>query len=389
MIKIEHPNLNSIENEYSKTITSSFLKNIDDVLEVLSLINSPNIIVEKTVKNKVHGLTSAIKSITGIKNLLDSKHPKGDGKMTFDLIFTLNSYKIKTDKRSRCRKTKKYAEIESQIKKLQSFINHNNLFGSKPNELMDLNEELKNELGNLNKRIYNHFFDYNKYYSIINHKIGKTLDLKCCPYCNRNYITYIPDKNKRFIGPTYDHFFSKNRYEFLTLSFYNLIPSCYICNSNLKLNIDFKLETHIHPYLGGFDNEITFDFELSTKSKISFIPKLIAHQSISKQKKERVFGTNLIKNSGSINVFKLEEIYESHGDSIKEIYKKFDKASPHYIGSISKIIDKLKTSEEEFYRFYFRNYYRTKDFNKRPLAKLDRDIYNKLKTISELSIINR
>jgi hypothetical protein len=243
-------------------------------------------------------------------------------------------------------------------------------------------------LGTLTKKVYNYFFNYQNYYSIINNKIGKALNLKCCPYCNRNFITYIPDINRRIIGPSYDHFFSKARYEYLTLSFYNLIPSCYICNSNLKGNIDFKLDTHIHPYLGEFGDDVFFDFELSTKDysgkrEIGFHPKLIEKKTISPKTRKRVFGIDTEKGSGSINVFKLQDVYESHDDSVEEIYKRFDKNSRYYIGSISKIIDKLKTSEEEFYRFNFRNYYNTIDFNKRPLAKLDREIYDKMKTISE------
>ncbi|WP_291148196.1 hypothetical protein [Flavobacterium sp. UBA7680] len=391
MIKIEHPDLISISNKYSKNIKSLFLSKINDILEVISILESSGIADEKTVLKKVNNFTSAIKIVIGKNKLLNSKHPVGEGKNTNDLIFTLNYYKIKSDKRSKCRKTKTYNELKNKINNLATFIQDNDLFGSLPYELIDLNDELKLLLTGITKRAYNYFFNYNNYYTPINNDLGKALDLKCCPYCNRNFITYIPDKNSRIIGPTYDHFFNKARYEYLTLSFYNLIPSCYICNCNLKLDADFKLNTHLHPYLGGFGNDVFFDFELSTKSninnkKISFSLNLKPHHEISLQKKERIFGIPTQKKSGNLNVFKLQEVYQSHGDSVEEIYRKFDKTSYYYIGSISDIINKLNTSEEEFYRFYFRNYYKPIDFNKRPLAKLDRDIYNKLKMISEQTL---
>ena len=49
-----------------------------------------------------------------------------------------------------------------------------------------------------------------------------------------------------------------------------------------------------------------------------------------------------IKIKGNLKVFKLNQIYESHEDSIEEIYTRFDKGSPYYIGSISEILNKKK-----------------------------------------------
>ena len=142
--------------------------------------------------------------------------------------------------------------------------------------------------------------------------------------------------------------------------------------------IDNKERTYTVAGITDFDFKVS-DFDLMTKDyfgsrKISFKPKLIFSQFIDSEKK--------IKITGNITVFKLNQIYETHEDSIEEIYKRFDISSPFYIGSISKILKELKTSEEEFYRYYFRNYYQSIDFNKRPLAKLDRDIYEKFKLIS-------
>lgn len=292
---------------------------------------------------------------------------------------TLIRYRIKSDKRSKCRKSKDYKAFENQVKNLNNFIDKKNLFGANPNDLITLNDQLNVVLGKTESSFYDYFFDYKKYYKIIDNKLGKPLNLKCCPYCNRNFVTYIPNEDKRFIGPTYDHFFNKERFKYITLSFYNLIPSCYICNSNLKLNKEFKIDTHINPFVEGFGADCVFDFELSTKNytmskEISFVPRLRIEDFVSLGQKTKI--------EGNLLAFKLNEIYENHNDSVEEIYKKFDKASPFYIGSISKILDILGTSEEEFYRFNFRNYFNEIDFNKRPLAKLDKNIYEKFKSIS-------
>ena len=390
MIKIEHNDLEKISENYSEIIKAIFLNKIDIIKCIVLILKKDDIAEKKTVNKKVDEFTSALKVVIGRDELLKSKHPKGKGKKTSDLIYTINYYKIKSDKRSKCRKTKKYDDLINKVDLIKKFINSYDLFGSEPEKLIILNEKLKNTIGTINKKLYDYFFNYKNFYNEINNNLGKTIDLKCCPYCNRNYITYIPDEGKRIVGPTYDHFFSKSRYVYLTLSFYNLIPSCYVCNSNLKLNIDFNLKTHLHPYCDGFGNDVFFDFELSTndylgKKTICFNPYLDYNKKITSKKQKQIFGIDTDKDTGNLKVFKLQEIYKSHGDSVEEIYKKFDKSSPFYIGSISKLISKLKTSEEEFYRFYFRNYYNIIDFNKRPLAKLDRDIYNKLKLISEFN----
>lgn len=381
MIQIYNSDLNSIEIEYSKELKKKILLKIDNIHEVISILRSKNIADDKTVKNKVNYLTSALIAVTGIKNLLSSKSTKEEKKTQY-LINSLNKLKISSDKRSKCRKTIKYNNVELQIKKIKKFINKKNLFGSEPQYLMELNYTLNRYLGTIDKNLYFYFFDYTKYYEIINNKIGKQLNLNCCPYCNRNYITYIPNGIKRHIGPTYDHFFSKEIYKYLTISFYNLIPSCYICNSNLKGRNNFKLNTNIHPFIEGFDDDCTFDFELSTKDylgkkEISYIPKLEIKDFVSSSKK--------IKIKGNLKVFKLNQIYESHEDSIEEIYTRFDKGSPYYIGSISEILNKLNVTEEEFYRFHFRNYFNEIEFNKRPLAKLDKNIYEKFKSISDIN----
>lgn len=54
------------------------------------------------------------------------------------------------------------------------------------------------------------------------YKFVETLDLKTCPYCNRNY-TFIVDEESGKLRPELDHFYPKSIYPFLAMSFYNLI----------------------------------------------------------------------------------------------------------------------------------------------------------------------
>mgnify|MGYP000006537395 CR=1 FL=1 len=60
------------------------------------------------------------------------------------------------------------------------------------------------------------------------HLVLNSLNLSVCPYCNRQYI--FGTDNNRKVGAQFDHFYSKSKYPYLALSFYNLIPCCPTCN---------------------------------------------------------------------------------------------------------------------------------------------------------------
>ena len=132
-----------------------------------------------------------------------------------------------------------------------------------------------------------------------------------------------------------------------------------------------------------------FDFDLKkikgNEPKIAFAPTLKINPRITKTNRKRLEkGKN--KDSGSLNVFRLREIYAYHYDTVEEIHEKFDENSPHYVKSLATHLSKMNVSEEEFYRFHFGNYYDTKDFHKRPLAKLTRDIYDKMVSIDPVYV---
>ena len=68
-------------------------------------------------------------------------------------------------------------------------------------------------------------------YSRLNNALFvKDLDIKVCPYCNRNYILNFNKKGKANATAQLDHFFDKKDYPYLSVSIYNLVPSCGTCN---------------------------------------------------------------------------------------------------------------------------------------------------------------
>ena len=59
------------------------------------------------------------------------------------------------------------------------------------------------------------------------------LNIKVCPYCNRQFIVKLDIDLGRPIGDI-DHFYSQNCFALFGLSLYNFVPSCKICNSLFK-----------------------------------------------------------------------------------------------------------------------------------------------------------
>ena len=121
---------------------------------------------------------------------------------------------------------------------------------------------------------------FNELYDILTNKengcgyeLFTDLKLRACPYCNLNYIDAVIteddrnrskkliDKNNKVLRHHFDHYFPKNKFPFFGISFYNLIPSCYECNSALKGDNTDK--TPLNPYIQDFDSMATFYIQLN------------------------------------------------------------------------------------------------------------------------------
>ena len=126
------------------------------------------------------------------------------------------------------------------------------------------------DFGNLlSKKIFN----YEAYRSSVTckeHFINLNFESSTCPYCNDNNVQVIniddiKSKEKRKLALLdLDHFYPKAKNPFFAVSFYNLIHTCHDCNSRIKSDKDFSLETHIHPFHEAFDDFYTFRVSLST-----------------------------------------------------------------------------------------------------------------------------
>lgn len=131
--------------------------------------------------------------------------------------------------------------------------------------------------------LLNNIFGYysfrsNKFNSIFSYGIFK--EILYCPYCNIQEIQFIKRevnrKSQRVIEYQalfdLDHFLLKSKYPYFSLSFFNLIPCCAVCNSRIRGSKDFFIGKNYHPYNDNFDEicrfKIDVDSYLSDKEDI-------------------------------------------------------------------------------------------------------------------------
>ena len=98
-------------------------------------------------------------------------------------------------------------------------------------------QEIKERLGDMSQRDdVKAIFNYEtKFQPIISKFFEKYVEVHTCYYCNIDHINVFNDfKGESKNGFTLDHFIDKGTYPYLALSLYNLVPSCYTCNSKIK-----------------------------------------------------------------------------------------------------------------------------------------------------------
>lgn len=225
------------------------------------------------------------------------------------------------------------------------------------------------------------FFNYTKMSKNIAYWLTGKLGVTVCPYCNRQYIfTVYPESVKKITRPQLDHFLNKSEFPFFALSFYNLIPSCSICNL-----IKGTQPIFLHPHKEDFD---TCKFNIDKVHNCFFGKKTLDNPN--EQDWEIIFNfictnsntiTTCEKNcriGQNINVFALKEIYAFHKDYVSELVFKAQAYTETYYDSVRKSFLDLGLNEAEIHRQIFGNYISREDFDKRPLAKLTHDILEQL-----------
>lgn len=251
---------------------------------------------------------------------------------------------------------------------------------SEPEDLTHLNDDLMGKLDDLpvsNKPSKDLLLQIFNYEGVFNNSsknrafwLAKKIERNTCAYCNRQYIFTVEKGNgvnsqERIVRPVFDHWFSKDKYPLLSISLFNLIPSCTICNSSAKGNTDFCLDSYIHPYV---HEEGKPNFTFKASKTIDKNPKWTVKIHRQKDSKE----------DNTIKAFKLDEIYAMHGELEVTDIMYFKESYPD--GYLSDLFDNLlkdstrKMTKYDVYRMLFGTEMDSDKYLDRPFGKLKHDL---------------
>ena len=214
------------------------------------------------------------------------------------------------------------------------------------------------------KNIVSKYFDYK---NVLNYKqegisnaywLMQKLNIRVCPYCNRSF-TFTIRRGETGSRPEFDHFNSQDNYPYLSLSFYNLIPSCPICNHKKSTS-----EIDINPYLEDFGDRCRFQIDNIERCLL-----------LSNYKEWNIYMDKIgNKYDNNINIFLLCEFYNEHKDYISEIVFKARAYTSGYYENLVNTFHNQGLTEREMNLLIFGCYFESQDLNLRPLSKLTRDV---------------
>lgn len=277
-------------------------------------------------------------------------------------------------------------EIERQNDKMLKSIRENvdldagiGAFKEEIRRVIDKNigkcEELNN---NIDIGIHNYISISNKNQKWSAYMYLFKLGIKTCPYCNRQYITPIYSESNGRVRADLDHFYSKSKFPFFSMSLCNLVPSCKSCNSSLKGTSEFTYDKYLNPYERGFENLLKFDY------KFNGIDFLKADGRIEVNLKSMCSADeNLVENAeNNVKCFKLDSLYSYyHSDEVKDMIVRRYTYSNEMLDEIKSELEKLlgrTGSKDEYLKFIFGNYSIEENFHEKPLSKLHKDIVDGL-----------
>jgi len=224
------------------------------------------------------------------------------------------------------------------------------------------------------KNIVKQFFNYDKaqgklskFQPKISTFFEENVEVHTCYFCNIEFINKFKKSDGKFKnGFTLDHYMDKGKYPYLALSLYNLIPSCYTCNSKIKgiREIDTLSPSSSH---FDFDKKVTFKTFMQNDNLQIEEPKDFA--LLLKEDFTDVY-------EKYIDVFELDGRYAYHKTKVIEMINKRKVYPDSRIKELATLTQ--KTHEEVKQDLFGAYLYDTDDLHKRPLSKLTKDIATEL-----------
>lgn len=260
-----------------------------------------------------------------------------------------------------------YEQLKSKVKSFPSCsYTLQEIITAPPDKLQKIAKKYKNDHSfDFMVRLYTNFTNKKQEYDA--YDLAESLNINVCPYCNRNYTLTVKSKYGS-TRPQFDHFYDKDTYPILALSFYNIIPSCSVCNGQMKGKKTFSLKTHIHPYVEGFDKKSRFKLHIQNCSFYYDNKGFEVKMQLQNEREKNNFRD-----------FGLEKLYERHSDIVLELIQKAQIYNESYLDELMQNYEgTLFRNRDDLLRLVTCGYVVDEDLHKRPLSKLIKDISEEL-----------
>lgn len=194
------------------------------------------------------------------------------------------------------------------------------------------------------------------------------LDICTCPYCNENYTyAFLYGKNMKTIKRTFDwdHLYPVKYYPFFAICYFNLVPSCKVCNF-IKLDQNYN---YFNPHLAVNVDDI-YHFDVTPMAP-GFISNTNAI-SLNIRVRQKKYGQEI---KDTIFVNGLLGRFRWHKELIKDILNKKRIYNDTYISTLKNQIHSLTSIPDiEIKKTIFGIFFSHEDYYKRPFSKLTNDI---------------
>lgn len=267
-------------------------------------------------------------------------------------------------------------ELRIKSEEFKNKIKHFLESGKTTKEVLEFRKRLKKE------------FNYEGFRKALLNQLAVVLNVKTCLYCNQQYtLAFGKSPNKRgdisLRGSTaflqFDHFYGKSEFPILSMSLYNLVPSCPICNQKKsKRHVSLKL----HPYV----NDLSSMMRFRIKNIDAFINPAKKGLDLLEVEIDTDGDQELTE---FVNSLELQKRYSRHLDIVQELEVALYLSE--YYNTNFKAIESILSSgthsadeKEKALNRHIKGFYAdTDDINKRPLTKFCQDIYNQLSDLRE------
>lgn len=197
------------------------------------------------------------------------------------------------------------------------------------------------------------------------HDLVNELNIKTCPYCNRQFIHSF--ESNRAERPELDHFYPKASYPMFSLSFYNLIPVCHSCN-----HVKLEDEIGVNPYSKAFGSR----FVITDKNGQKVSPSKV-YKITEKEMRLRLDGKSAEEAKNS-QVLGLENVYNRHTDYVKELIDKSMAYDEHAKRALVESFQGAGHHPRQVYDFVWGKHLMDAEYEDRPLSKLTKDVLDLL-----------